>query len=256
MSARPTLRTAAALSILLVGWSAGQATTIVPLSLETLTAHSSHVVRGRIMNTESRWSEDKTAIYTQAVFRVDEAVVGDAPGQEIVVYLPGGTVGDTSTFVLGAPEIEIGRDAVLMLSAVPDAMAGARVAGARAFNLVGLSQGVFDLAKDPATDRMMATSQAARFLSREDLEEGMVGPPGGAEGMTLDQLTDRIREISAALSSGAAARVDAPVDEGAEEQSGPPEEEGAPDSDEGEEGEADPSAPEEGQEPDEETGEE
>lgn len=257
MSVVRTLRSASVLATLLVGWSAAaESTTFEQLSLEALTSHSSHVVRGRFMKTESLWSEDKTTIYTRAMFRVDEAVTGADSGEEIVVYLPGGTVGDTSILVLGAPEIEVGRDAVLMLNAVPEALAGARVAGASAFNIVGLSQGVFDLKTDSETDRTMATSHAARFLSAEDMEEGAAGPPGGAEGMTLDELIKKIREIDARLRGRVAAAEDRPAGDEGEGEQGEPKEEGAPDDKEGEEGETDESALEEGEEPDEEDGEE
>lgn len=225
----------------LLGWSTeALSTTFEQLSLERLTHHSSHVVRGKFVGTESMWTEDKSAIYTRVVFHVDETVIGRMSGKEIVLYLPGGTVGDTTTFVIGAPEVELDRDSVLMLNAVAGKDATARSGGLPAFNIVGLSQGLFDLKQDPKTDKTIATSHAARFLDASQLEEGRL--PGGAEGIMLDDLVIQIREIVARTDDKAME----PGDEGAGEKGNPEEEMGEPGADEGEEGKPDAKAKEEG----------
>ncbi len=258
MSGALPVRIIPVLSILLLGWSsAAQSTTFDQLSLEALTSHSSHVVRGQFIKTESQWTEDKSTIYTKVFFRVGEAIAGDVANSEIVVYLPGGTVGDTSTFVIGAPEITVGGDAVLMLSAVPETSPSARVGGAQAFNIVGLSQGVFDLKQDPETGKLRVTSQAAKFMRDAELEEGVIAGRSGAEGMTLEELTQRIREISSAARRPAAAEPKKPaMDEGEGEQGNAQEELGEPGAADGEEGEKDDTAREEGSASTEEAGEE
>ena len=194
MKRRKQARIAALLvAAVLVGYGGAEATTLELLPLETLTTLSSHVVRGKFVEIESAWNEDKTAIYTRAKFRVEETVAGDISGNEIVVYLPGGRVGDTTQVVVGAPDVEVGKEVVLMLSAVEAPKADTSIAAGRSYNVVGLSQGVFDLKRDPETDQVIATSHAMKLF---------VGSPdaallslGGAEGMPLDELTRRIREI-------------------------------------------------------------
>ena len=74
------------------------------------------------------------------------------------------------------------------------------------------------------------------------MEEGLL--PGGAEGITLDDLVTQIREIAARSDT----RAMEPDDEGAGEKGDPEEEMGEPGADEGEEGEPDVKAKEEGSE--------
>ena len=222
MKRRKQARIAALLlAAVFVGYGGAEATTLERLSLETLTALSSHVLRGRFVEMESAWNEDKTAIYTRVKFRVEQKVAGDVSRKEIIVYLPGGIVGDTTQVVVGAPDIEVGKEAVLMLSAVEAPKTDASIAAGRSYNVVGLSQGVFDLKRDPKTDQVIATSHAMKFF---------VGSPdaallslGGAEGMPLEVLTRRIREIRSGVvprDAGEAQEVEGQEEIGARETEG------------------------------------
>ncbi len=219
-------RTAALAFVLLLaaGSPPTQATTFERLGLETLATLSTHVVRGQVLSAESAWNEDKSAIYTSARLRVDEAIAGKVPGKEIVVFVPGGRVGDTIQTVIGAPTLETGKDVVLMLSA----------ADPSGFGVVGLSQGAFDLKRDPASGKTMAISQAAAFLPPIAAEE-TARSPTGAEGIPLEELIRTVRE--AKRETAAAAPGEGQEAEGREE-AGSGEKEG-------EEGKPDPAAQEE-----------
>lgn len=211
--------------LLAAGSPPTQATTFERLGLETLATLSTHVVRGQVLSAESVWNEDKSAIYTRARLRVDEAIAGKVPGKEIVVFVPGGRVGDTIQTVIGAPTLETGKDMVLMLS----------TADSSGFGVVGLSQGAFNLKRDPASGKTLAISQATEFLPPIAAEE-TARSPTGAEGILLEELVRTVQEVKR-QTAAAAAPGEGQEAEGREE-AGSAEKEG-------EEGKADPTAQEE-----------
>ena len=77
------------------------ATTIEVLPLERLSQISTHAVQATCVKLESRWSADKSYIYTRAQYRVSDTIRGDLNARTIVVNLPGGKVGDTRSVVIG-----------------------------------------------------------------------------------------------------------------------------------------------------------
>lgn len=192
----PIIHSIAILLFLLLGSLVfSRASDFVRLSLEELTSASSHAVRGKFVKTESFWNQQGTAIYTRAVFQVQEALKGDLTKNEIYIYLPGGRVGDKSVIVIGAPEVNIGEEAVLMLQRVETSQREvALAAGEEHFNIVALSQGKFDVRLDSTTNKMMAVSHAVKFFIRPDAKLEDL-PPGGAQGLPVEELAGKIREI-------------------------------------------------------------
>ncbi len=144
-----------AIGLTLAITSSAMATSFVRASIEDLATESSHVVRGHFVEFESRWNDERTLIYTRAVVEVTQTFAGTLSSRRIVVYLPGGTVEDTSMLVIGAPTPRFGTDTVLMLRAAPETDAGME-----AFAMVGLSQGAFDVLSDPDTGEEYAVSHA------------------------------------------------------------------------------------------------
>lgn len=177
-------------SLALVG-----ASDFVRLSLEKLTGLSSHVVKGKFVKMESLWNKEGTAIYTKAVFQVQETLKGEVTKDEISIYLPGGTVEDKSMIVIGAPEINIGEQAVLMLQRVQASQREVTLqAEEEPFNIVALAQGKFDVRLDSTTNKMMAVSHALKFFLKPDVKLQDL-PPGGEKGLTLDEFVNKIKEI-------------------------------------------------------------
>lgn len=171
------------------------ASDFVRLSLEELTGLSSHVIKGKFTKIESFWNKEGTAIYTKAVFQVQDTLKGNLTKDEISIYLPGGIVGDKSMFVIGAPEISIGEEAFLMLKRVQASQREVTLeADEEAFNIVALSQGKFDVRLDSTTNKMITVSHALKFFLKPDAKLGDL-PPGGEEGLPLDEFVNKIREI-------------------------------------------------------------
>ena len=90
------------------------ATTVVPMSIEGLTAASTHVVEGVPLQTWSRWNPQHTLILTYTKFQVQRALKGQAPAMVMVKQL-GGIVGTTVQKVAGVRRLEPGERAVLFL---------------------------------------------------------------------------------------------------------------------------------------------
>ena len=185
------------LGILFLAPAAASATDLERLSLERLSAASSHVVTGRCTGLESGWTEDRRMVYTRAEFLVEEVIQGEMAGDSITVLLPGGTADGLTTIVVGAPGIAVGDEAVLMLRRVdPTAARGLLPIGAATFHVVGLSQGKFDLTADPISGQRTARSNALEYFSGPDEAVGLL-PPGGVEGMPLDLLRSTVRQAVA-----------------------------------------------------------
>jgi hypothetical protein len=100
-------------------------------TVEGLASRCDAVVRARVETCEARLSADGRRIYTHAVVRCSDVWRGSAPSR-LVVRIPGGTVGDLSQRVEGAPALRPGEDIVLFL----------RRSGP-AFSIAGLGQGKF-----------------------------------------------------------------------------------------------------------------
>ena len=90
------------------------ATTVVPMSIERLTAASSHVVEGVPLETWSQWNPQHTMILTYTKFQVQRTLKGQAPPMVIVKQL-GGRVGSTVQKVAGVRHLQPGEQSVLFL---------------------------------------------------------------------------------------------------------------------------------------------
>lgn len=90
------------------------ATTVIPMSIERLTAASSHVVEGVPMQTWSQWNPQHTMILTYTKFQVQRSLKGQAPPMLIVKQL-GGRVGATVQKVAGVRHLQPGQEVVLFL---------------------------------------------------------------------------------------------------------------------------------------------
>jgi len=90
------------------------ATTVLPMSIESLTGASSHVVEGVSMQTWSQWNPPHTMILTYTKFQVQRTLKGQAPPMLIVKQL-GGRVGAVIQKVAGVRHLQPGEQAVLFL---------------------------------------------------------------------------------------------------------------------------------------------
>jgi hypothetical protein len=169
------------LVILLALAAPASATTLVRQGLEALTADNEAVVHARVLEVHSYWNADRSLIFTDVRAKPLQALKGD-PREELVVTLLGGTVGETTLLIIGAPELRPGAEYVLFLT-------HAEAAGDKAgWRVRDLAQGVFDVVNG------RAYSQADRELLLPD-DSGESEAPGGAEGFLLESLVQQVRDI-------------------------------------------------------------
>ncbi len=90
------------------------ATTVIPLSVESLTAISSHVVEGRAISSWTQWNATHTVIFTYTKFQVQRTLKGEAAATVVVRQL-GGTLDGTTEKVAGVRQWKIGEQALLFL---------------------------------------------------------------------------------------------------------------------------------------------
>ena len=162
------------------------ATTLIRQGLDKLTTENEAVVYGRVLDIHSYWNAERTMIMTDVRVGASQVMKGDRAARDVTFTLLGGTVGDITTLIIGGPELVPGTEYVLFLNRE-------RLHGAREVLTVrDLSQGAFEIADFGAGRRLY--SQALNHVLLPDAD-GLTGPPGGADGMTLDEMFAQIRQI-------------------------------------------------------------
>jgi hypothetical protein len=92
------------------------ATSMTALDLKMLLARADRVVLATVVSQESHWTENRDAIYTDAVVRVERSYKGKLKvGQTVVVRREGGSVGGIGMRVYGSPSWSPNEEAVVFL---------------------------------------------------------------------------------------------------------------------------------------------
>jgi len=163
------------------------ATTLIRQGLDKLTAGSAAVVQGRVLDIHSYWNAEHTMIMTDVHVGVAQVLKGDKAAHDITFTLLGGMVGDITTLVIGGPDLVPGSDYILFLNRE-------RLHGDREVLTVrDLVQGTFEIADMGAGRRVY--SQALNHALVSDAE-GLSDPPGGTEGLTLDEMLTQVRQLA------------------------------------------------------------
>jgi hypothetical protein len=166
--------------LLLAVVSAGvvaQATTLVQMDLDQLTAAASVVARVRCVADESRWEGGE--IYTFTTFEVIEALKG-IPPQQITVRLIGGRVGSLISKVEGVPRFQPGEETFLFLEP--------KLTGD--WGVSGWVQGTFRIRRDPRTQQE-TVSQDTSGVSVFDPQTRQFRA-GGVRNLSVEQFKQRV----------------------------------------------------------------
>lgn len=91
-----------------------EATVVVPLTREELSAQSDFVVRATVLSRRSGWNDDRSQIVTWTRLRVAEYLKGSG-AQELVVRQFGGQVDGLESEIPGDARLGVGQHAVLFL---------------------------------------------------------------------------------------------------------------------------------------------
>jgi hypothetical protein len=159
---------------------AARAATLEYLSLDEMTEKSTAIVRGRILGSNA--SLDGPLIYTHYAVQVLECWKGPETKQIDVVVLGGTAQGLRQTFS-GTPALAEGGEYLLFLWTGPSGLT----------QLIGLSQGVFAVAKD---------EQGGLVATRAMSTDAMVDPKTGrvvtdqSFRLRLGDLRSRVRAVA------------------------------------------------------------
>ena len=169
------------LCVALAGGPLATATSMVPMSVETLTEKAALVTEGEATRSWSQWNAQHTLIYTYTEFHVMQTLKGSAPTRLVVKQL-GGTVGNTTQHVSGVRYWAPGEASVLFLRP-SEAADGTHV-------VVGLVQGDFRMQPlDSGEVRVSNGAPEVQWLSTTHAE---VQPQGS---MTLRELETRVQRM-------------------------------------------------------------
>jgi hypothetical protein len=102
-------------AIFLAGVSLTAASTFLQVDIPTLKSMSESVVRANVVDVRSAWNDEGSAIFTFVTLEVTGRLHGAAQ-QQIVIRVPGGTVGDFTSEMEGAPTFEVGDDVVAFVA--------------------------------------------------------------------------------------------------------------------------------------------
>jgi hypothetical protein len=156
-----------------------QATTVVPISVEELTARAQVVVEGHALEQWSQWDGAEHLIYTYTRFAVTSRLKG-AAADTVVVRQMGGSAGGYTQIVSGVRQWQIGDQAVLFLRP--------SVANDGSLAVVGLMQGNFRISRD----RSGVATVSNGMPSVSFASGGQISAFSGSR-MSLTELEQRVR---------------------------------------------------------------
>lgn len=148
---------------LLAGISLAGASTFLQVDIPTLKKMSESVVRADVVDVRSAWNAEGSAIFTYVTLDVKGRLHGTADNQ-IVVRVPGGTVGDFTSVMEGAPEFHAGDHVVAFIARWYDGVA----------MVAGYAQGLSRVTRDRLGNEIlegglasgMPVSELGRVLAR------------------------------------------------------------------------------------------
>jgi len=145
----------AATAVLLALVPAVSATTMVPLSLDSMTAIADDVVLGRVLYSFSYWNEDRSAIVTETHIAVDRYLKAVEPVQSAQPYVtvrqPGGMVGSYGMRTAAAGTFDDNEWVLVFLKQSQEGR----------YQLVGLGQGKFSIVQNSAGEQTVVGSSKA-----------------------------------------------------------------------------------------------
>lgn len=147
------------------------ATSVARLSDAELVRHSSSIVEGRVTGVRSEWNASRTQIHTIVTLRVTGSLKGGAlAGEQVVLRLLGGRVGDTVAELVGGPKFAVDEDVIVFI----DRQA------VELMPITGLFQGKFTVATDPASgQRTVSGRRGTRDAFVGDIARIVASQEGG-----------------------------------------------------------------------------
>jgi hypothetical protein len=165
-----------------------RATTMIALDLKQLADKAERVVLAVVEKSESRWTSDHSAIFTEVTLRIERSYKGDGKaGDTFVVRREGGVVDGIGMRVFGAPGFEPGEEVVIFTE----------YRGSTSRWVVGMSQGKL---------RVITDASGKKQVGAPDLRDVHLIPAPGklpAVETRVRSLADFERDLRAILTTRA-----------------------------------------------------
>ena len=129
---------------------------MLKMDLKALTRESDLIVIGKVVNIDSQ-VEEKGETFTYVSINVDECVKGKPLQGEIVIAVPGGTVGELTMWVSEAAKFTLGETNLLFLSHFRNNL----------YQVVGGVQGKLTVDKGNISEYEMALDEVLDRIRRE-----------------------------------------------------------------------------------------
>jgi hypothetical protein len=168
--------------MILVCAQALSATQIVVLSPREMANNSALVLSGRVAGSDSYWNDEHTKIFTRITILVDETYKGQHSPRVELVQL-GGIVGNVKVTVEGALQWKEGEEVLLFLEPC---------GSASQYQVAGLSQGRFEIERDPATGKRLVTRPSFAGVELFQSDGGPVKGDGALEKVPLEQFVSEV----------------------------------------------------------------
>jgi len=163
------------------------AITVLPLSERDLTKRATVIVIGEVEDVYSEFNRDGGTIYTFAKLRVTRSLKGEIDSEHITLRQVGGTVGEQTIVLPGAPSYAIGEE--ILVFAGPFAQSDA-------YGVLGIFYGKYDIETDAQTGRK--TVNGPSFATKHYDPDTLMELPGRERPDTVE-LDDFISEIESYL---------------------------------------------------------
>ncbi|HST23046.1 MAG TPA: matrixin family metalloprotease, partial [Blastocatellia bacterium] len=164
------------------------ATTAVLLSDDQLIASSRVILLGDVQSVKAQWDLNHENINTYVKIKISQTLKGQLQNDTIVFKQLGGTVGEDSTVIFGAPEYKTGHRVLLFLDTTQEGT----------LRVAHLFQGKYDVADDSNTGR----TRIKRELDKGDIN--ILGTTSGANITNDAPLARFTRKIARVLRDNAA----------------------------------------------------
>ena len=153
------------------------ASTFIGMTTDELVAASDAVVQGEVLQVHSYWNKSGRIIVTEALVRVTDNILGDAP-TVVIMRTFGGTVEGFTVEAHGFPTFQKGQELLLFLDNQADGSA----------EVTGYRQGEYRIVRTKAGVMAVPTVEnGVRLLTRD----GQAAPRPQA--LRLDTLKSQIR---------------------------------------------------------------
>ena len=136
---------------------AGTGWALLPnFSKEELIQQSEGIVLGTVLETTSSWAADHTRIFTYVKLEIHDQFKGQPVGEELVLQVPGGRVGEITQAVSDAPHFEAGMRVLVHLYTQDTGYPG----------VYGWEKGVLAVQGEAIPDYSMTVEQFRRLVEK------------------------------------------------------------------------------------------